>query len=153
MIADAFSRLSQYLPVLPHSRELSEFLAKTDLGRLETGRHAIAGDAVYVLIQEYRTKPEQAKPWESHRRYIDLQVVLSGAEYMGWCPVSRLTPAGPYDEANDFAGHNGPPGPPDLLYVPEGHFCIFFPEDGHKPGLHTTSETPVRKAVIKIAVS
>ena len=56
------------------------------LGRLEdtallsrpAGKYAIDGERLFVIIQDYTTKPVEQCRWESHRKYIDIQYMLAG---------------------------------------------------------------------------
>ena len=125
------------------------FLASAPLATLAPGRHAITGDRVFALVQDYLTKPPDAGVWEAHRRYIDVQYVVSGAERLGYAPLDRLTVTQPYDEAKDLvllAGEG------DRVTATAGTFVVFFPHDAHMPGLALGGPAPVRKVVVKVAV-
>ena len=80
-----------------------KFLAQTDCRSLAPGRHAIDGDNVFALAQEYQTKPRSQGVWEAHRRYIDIQYVVSGIEIMGYAPISALAVTQPYSAEKDCA--------------------------------------------------
>ena len=56
------------------------FLNRDDLGSLPLGRVDIDGDAVFANVQEYDTVPAEEKQLEAHRRYYDVQFVVSGEE-------------------------------------------------------------------------
>ncbi len=47
------------------------------------GRHDLDGDDLFALVQEYTTRAADECVWEAHRRYIDVQFVVTGAERMG----------------------------------------------------------------------
>lgn len=126
-----------------------KFLKRTDLAGLAPGRHDIDGDRLFALVMEYDTKPREKAFWEAHRKYYDIQYVLSGEERMGFAPLSHLA-AEPYDEAKDFVPAEGDG---DFLLVREGSFAIFGPHDAHMPSLHPGARPhPVRKVVVKVAV-
>ena len=56
------------------------FLRDNDLEKLELKRYDLDGNNLYVTISEYNTKnPEDAK-FEAHKKYIDIQYVISGSE-------------------------------------------------------------------------
>jgi hypothetical protein len=42
------------------------------------GRHEVDGDNLYYMADEYDTKPLEQGRLESHRKYIDIQYVISG---------------------------------------------------------------------------
>ena len=125
------------------------FLDGAPLATLAPGRHAITGDRVFALVQDYLTKPPDTGVWEAHRRYIDVQYVVSGAERLGYAPLDRLMVTQPYDEAKDvllLAGEG------DRVTAAAGTFVVFFPHDAHMPGLALGEPAPVRKVVVKVAV-
>ena len=125
------------------------FLASAPLAALAPGRHAITGDRVFALVQDYLTKPPDTGVWEAHRRYIDVQYVVLGTERLGYAPLDRLTVTQPYDAAKDLvllAGEG------DRVTATAGTFVVFFPHDAHMPGLALGEPSPVRKVVVKVAV-
>ena len=71
------------------------YLQTADLTNTAPGRVEIDGDQVFALVQEYNTKPKEQGFWESHRKYIDIQYVVSGSEHMGYANLSQLD-AGDY---------------------------------------------------------
>ena len=62
--------------------EMLERLADPALHRAPAGRHELSDDAFFV-INEYETRPALELRAESHRRYCDVQVMLSGTEQVG----------------------------------------------------------------------
>ena len=57
-----------------------EFLTSRDLDNLETGRHDINGDLMFVNVMSFDTVHEDEKLAEVHKEYIDLQVLIHGEE-------------------------------------------------------------------------
>lgn len=152
MITDALNNLGKYGNLIPFTSEILNFVQTKDIASLTGGRHEILGDSVFILIQEYFTQPAAEKEWESHRKYIDIQLVLEGKEFMGYSPVANLKAKGDYSEENDIIFYENDSKDRGYVMVHKNHFCIFFPEDGHKPGLHQIEVQRVKKAVIKVAV-
>ena len=64
-----------------------KFLAQTDLSQADFGRYEIDGDNLFYIVQDYTPHSETAKP-EAHRRYIDIQAILTGEEMVGIAPLS-----------------------------------------------------------------
>ena len=124
------------------------YLQQTDLTNTPAGTVQIDGDRVFAMIQEYNTKPRAQGFWESHRKYIDIQYVVSGTEHMGYANLAQLT-AGPYDESKDLIVHEGSGS---FVLLPAGMFTLLFPEDAHMPQIAVDSPHPVKKVVIKVAV-
>ena len=78
MIIDTLAESQLIYPLHPSFEQAFTFLRSTDLKSLPTGRISIDGDAIYALVQEYQTKPVDQGKWESHKRYIDIQYIVSG---------------------------------------------------------------------------
>lgn len=116
-----------------------------------TGRIEIESDRIVALIQEYESKPAEGKLFESHRRRLDIQYIVSGREAIYHAPVTELVVDTPFDETKDYALYTGRN---DMaLQLKEGNFAIFWPQDGHKPGCVWESTCAVKKVVIKIDLS
>jgi YhcH/YjgK/YiaL family protein len=127
-----------------------QYLQEHDGTRLPLGKTPIDGDQIFALVQDNTTKPKAEGVWEAHRKYIDVQFVAAGVEQMGWAKVDTLTVKKPYDADADYALFDGPG---DFLTVPAGSFTIFFPQDGHIPGVAVNDQpSAVRKIVVKVAV-
>ena len=47
------------------------------------GRYDGEDDAFYYMVQRYPTRPVAQCKWESHQKYIDIQYIASGQEWMG----------------------------------------------------------------------
>lgn len=148
MIVDHLSNAGRYAALGPRFKEAIDFLRTTDLNALEPGRYPLAGDALFVLVQGYHTKPQSEGFWEAHRRYIDLQFVVQGTERIGYAPLHRMQLES-YDEQRDLAVLKGEG---DFLTLTDGCFMLLWPEDAHMPGLQAGQAGPVRKIVFKIAV-
>jgi YhcH/YjgK/YiaL family protein len=148
MIIDRISNAHLYEHLSPRIKRAFEYLRRTDLASFSPGRYAIDGDRLYVMVSQYETKPKPQGVWESHRRYIDLQVVVQGTEQIGYSHVSCLTP-GAYESERDFVALAGDG---DFLTLTAGAFMLLYPEDGHMPGIAIGAPSPIKKAVFKIAV-
>ncbi len=126
------------------------YLKQTDLKALPVGRHVIDGDNAYAIVQEAPTKDYDKTAFESHRKYIDLQFVISGVENMSKAPLASVTVDKPYIENNDIAYYTGDG---KIYTVPEGSFMLFFPSDAHRPNITPGGNKVVKKVVVKIRVA
>jgi YhcH/YjgK/YiaL family protein len=127
------------------------WLKDNKLQELEIRRHDIEGDMLYASVMEYNSKNEADARYESHKKYIDIQYVLSGKELMGISPISDLKEIlQPYNDSTDiqfFTVNN------ITNYKAEpGRFFLFFPGDAHRPGLKDGENSPVKKLVVKVKV-
>jgi len=124
-----------------------EFLRTQSLQTLPNRRQNIDGENVYALVTENPTKDYDSTQWESHRKYIDLQYVISGKEKIGRADLSKVTVTKPYSDARDIANYSGEG--PQYEAVP-GTFFLFFPSDAHRPNIMNGDKNPDKKIVIKI---
>ncbi|WP_418820127.1 YhcH/YjgK/YiaL family protein, partial [Phocaeicola sp.] len=86
------------------------------------------------------------KIFAQHKDYIDIQIPLSGTEIMGYTAAQDCLPVdAPYNAEKDITFFEGLAE--DYIAVKPGMFAIFFPQDGHAPGI-----TPdgVKKIIVKV---
>ena len=110
------------------------------------------GEGVFALEQAYVAKPPEQGRWESHERFIDVQVIVAGRELMGFVDVSRLALAEDFRAERDlmfFAPLEGG----SVLRATAGDVAVFFPVDAHKPSLADGVAATVRKTVVKVPVT
>ena len=106
----------------------------------------------FALEQVYLAKVRPEGFFESHRRYIDVQVVVAGEEIMELADVARLTVQKPYDAERDLIVY-ADFAAASVLKLGAGEAAIFFPVDGHMPCLRPgATANLVRKTVIKVPV-
>ena len=149
MILDSLKNKAQYAALHPRFQQVFDFIDNNDVASLPCGRHDIDGDNIYVMVQEMDLRELSQARLELHRKYIDIQVLLSGPnEVFGWSEKKDcLTPEADFDEAKDVQFFTDTP---QCFYsVGEGQFTILFPEDGHAPML---GEGHVKKCIFKIAL-
>ncbi|MCZ7556024.1 MAG: YhcH/YjgK/YiaL family protein [Bacteroidia bacterium] len=149
MLFDDISNLLSYSCVHEGLRIVADFLDATDLSAIEPGSTELTGGARCIVAQ-YDTASREDETLECHRRYIDVHVPLEGSECIGVRARAFCEVAGDYDDENDFQLLTGKRS---LLEMVPGTFAVFFPDDGHMPGLplHAPGET-VRKLVFKLPV-
>lgn len=76
------------------------------------GIYQLLGDDMFANVNGYATKQRAACRYESHRRYIDLQYCIRGAELIQWHPTSDLTASDDYNSTKDV-NHYAAPAEPD----------------------------------------
>lgn len=110
------------------------------------------GSGVFVVEQVYESKLRADGFFESHRTYIDVQVVIEGEELMEVADASRMTVRQPYNSDRDLIVYEDSTDT-SLLRVFAGQAALFFPVDVHMPSLRIRSAPVlVRKAVVKVPV-
>jgi YhcH/YjgK/YiaL family protein len=148
MIVDTLANVQLYRGLNPRIDRAFEYLRTTDLAALAPGDYEIDGKDIFARSLTYTTRVPENGVWEAHRRYIDLQVMVQGAERVCYAPLSHLE-QGTYDEAKDFLRLSGDG---DLVTLPAGSFMLLWPGDGHMPCLAVDAPEPIKKVVVKIAV-
>ena len=149
MVTDRLINADIYRTLSPRIAAALDYVRATDFTAIEDGRYVIDDDRLFVLVQRYTTKSMSEGRWEAHRRYIDLQLVVSGEERIGFVSLNQLTPD-PYDEAKDLMFLTGERG--QWMTLPAGHFTLLWPGDAHMPGISAGRPHDVLKVVVKIAV-
>lgn len=151
MILDTLSQGHLYHPLNPRFARAFAFL-RSVTPETAVGRHEIAGDELYAIVQRHHTKAIAEKQLEVHRRYIDIQHMVRGREIMGWAPLASLgAPSMAFDVSMDAALY---PYPEHAIQVPvvAGQFAIFYPEDAHAPSCAWGDPAEVLKVVVKVQV-
>jgi YhcH/YjgK/YiaL family protein len=148
MIYDMLENSRLYTQITPQLEKAFSFLQSTNLADLKPGRIELEGDSVYVMVQEYLTKPQDAGQWEAHKRYVDVQYIVSGSEKIGFAMLNSMQ-LGEYNPERDFQAMFGEG---QFMTMIPGSFAVFFPQDAHMPGIAMEELAPVKKIVIKCAV-
>jgi biofilm protein TabA len=152
MIIDQIQNRAFYRQLGSRVGEVLEYLAATDFTKMPDGKYELDGQRMFALVQRYRPKPLAEIVWEAHRKYIDVQYVVQGAERMGYLPLGEgMTVKKDYDLQRDIIFYDVQG---DLFIVPERSFVVFAPQDVHAPGLTVdgpVSGGEVLKVVVKVA--
>jgi len=150
MIIDTLDHAPLYEPLHPGFKAAFDFLRGADAQSLADGRTEIDGDRLFALTQSYETRPVQGGALEAHRKYIDIQFVISGEEHIGYAPLGATPyPMDAFDTAKDIGFFHGDAS---FVNISAGMFAIFFPHDAHLPGRHLATPTRVTKVVLKVAL-
>ncbi len=144
MIVDKVCNISKYCKLIPNLKIGLESIK--DAEQKEIGKYIFDGG--YFLIQEGQTKLLEDGLFETHKRYIDVQIILSGKEEIAWLPLDELTAENEYDEQADKQKFTGPKL--HHMSITEGMFWIAFPWDGHQALAHVCDANDYRKIVLKL---
>jgi len=149
MILDSLDHAREYTAIGPGIARALQLLCEGEVIKRPVGRYEFDGDRLFMMMQEYHTRLRADGFWEAHRRYIDLQFVVSGMELMGRADIASLVTSKPYDSSKDVEIFDGAG---DFVHVPASSFIIFYPHDAHMPCIAEHETSAVRKLVFKIAV-
>lgn len=148
MIVDRIENYHLYEGLGARIRLALEHLRNAAFDHSEAGRCDLDGDNLFVIVNDCETVSRKTGQLEGHRKYIDVQYMVQGTEWIGYAPLTGQIITAAYDDESDC-----------ILYDREatffrfetGMFAVFFPQDLHLPG---TSEEPtsVRKVVVKVKI-
>ena len=148
MIIGKLKDLNRYIGLSKEIDEAISYVLNTDLLALEIGRHELNGNVI-VNRQQYYGKTDTFT--ESHKDFIDLQIVVKGKEKMGYADISNSTVRvmEDYNPEIDLAKYYVSD---ECFYeMSEDSFALIFPEDIHRPGMKVDEEM-IEKVVVKIRV-
>ena len=147
MIYDNIKNLNKYLGVVPHLEEVLSFIKDNNLNNLPFERIDIS-ENVYLVKQKYYGKDIKDAGVESHKKYIDIQIILKGKESMQYCLYNdNLKVSVEYDDSKDIMFYDEVLT--NKVEVSKEEFVVFFKEDIHQPGIKTGDEE-INKIVVKI---
>ena len=149
MIIDCIDNASFYYGVNKRLIRAFKFLKEENLVEIKPGKYEIDGSNIYALVQSYETKPEEKGAWEAHRKYIDIQYLVSGTERMGCANLEAMTVCREYTEAEDYLLLEGKG---NFFLIEPKNFVIFMPQDVHMPGSAATRPQVVKKVVVKVRI-
>jgi YhcH/YjgK/YiaL family protein len=149
MIFDEINRADLYYHLSSPLNDSFDFLRSKKFSYQNPHTYKIGTEGIYAIPQEYTPKKKADRSIESHRKYIDIQVMVEGTEYLGYADKNILHCVG-YDEEHDTERLTG-----TLTFLPfrKDYFAILFPQDAHMPGVKARGCTKiVKKVVIKVPV-
>jgi YhcH/YjgK/YiaL family protein len=147
MIVDRIENAKLYEGFGHGVAEALDYLARTDLAKLPNGKQEIDGERLFAVVQRYQGKPVAEAKWEYHRKYLDLQFVVSGDELMGYAPWDDKLPVEMAYDASKDAGLVQAKGV--MLPVSNGMFAVFAPLELHAPSL---AANPAKPDIFKIVM-
>ncbi|MEJ7770215.1 MAG: YhcH/YjgK/YiaL family protein [Chitinophagaceae bacterium] len=124
------------------------FLKNNSLNDLTPGDHELDGRNVYVKVSAYNSKDPDQTLFETHQKYTDIHLVLSGMEYIGSADFSETSEKTSYDKNSDIQFYHAKNS--KMHVAAPGTFFLFFPGELHRPGVRVEKSIPVKKIVIKI---
>ena len=119
----------------------------------EEKKYHVQGDDIFAMVMSYETRPPDTAVLETHRKYLDIQTVITGGEGIAWFPKDELIIKQPYDELKDVEFYHHPNSSFARMDVFPGIFVALFPHDAHMPSL-MLGNTPecIKKVVVKVNV-
>jgi biofilm protein TabA len=153
MILDTTHNLRRYSGLDEGLDKAIKFVETTDLSTLETGKHEISGNDVFVSIQRYTTYPQEERNMEVHGSYADIQIMISGEEAIYFAKDSKgMSELQAYSKDNDCALYTSEAESTKVILCNDD-FALLYPGELHKPCCAVDKPCEVVKAVIKIKMA
>ncbi|STQ86492.1 YhcH/YjgK/YiaL family protein [Helicobacter muridarum] len=111
-------------------------------------------NGIFAMLQAYSLKPKREAFFESHRKYVDFQLTIRGAECFMIGDIDDFIVKSPYDEEKDYTEYYSRKNTHKILSLPQ-NLCIFTPNDVHAGGLSNSHLNGkfVHKIVAKIPLN
>lgn len=155
-LAPLFSKTQEleYLLGEIHSLFKTDFLSKIQSLQIGENFQTPLKYEMFFVTHCYKLKEEKEGFFESHYKYIDIQVVLEGFERFLIGEKDRFSLSSPYDENKDLEVHHPTQALNEIL-LKEKEACILFPQDVHSVGIGRNEEIGkvVKKAIFKVPLS
>lgn len=143
MIIDKIENIGLYDQIPDYAAEFIKNLTAD----IPCGRYELK-NTDYVNIETYNTKsPDQAK-FETHNKYIDIQLLLSGKERIYVSATEGLNASAPYNSEKDITFYSDKVTDSDYVTLDGKNFVMLYPHEAHAP--QTGDGNTVKKAVIKL---
>ncbi|MBN1969764.1 MAG: YhcH/YjgK/YiaL family protein [Candidatus Delongbacteria bacterium] len=123
-----------------------KFMIKTDFSSYAEGRYEV-DENMFFIVNQYQTK--ETGLLEVHRKYIDIQFMISGSEKIGFEKLRDQEISQVYNTERDIAFFYGNF---ETLVLTPGFAAIFYPDDLHAPGLINENKESIKKIVMKVKV-
>lgn len=147
MIVDKIEKLKLYKEI---PSEVVQFLSELDINNIKLGKHVLS-DCIYVNIEEYNTKNIEVASFESHDKYIDIQLLLKGSENIYYASRDNLSVKVPYDETKDIAFYSDSIQGYPCIKLDGTNFMMIYPHEAHAPQVSINGLTQKGlKVVVKI---
>lgn len=150
MVIDTLQNAILYYNLGPKFVKAFRYLTENDFTQVPKGKYEIDGTDIFAIVNEYDTVPASGEKMEAHKKYIDVQYIVSGQELIGHDWLRQQTPVKEYDETADYWLFGEPPA--FFSKLQQGMFAVFFPTDLHMPNIMVKQPSPVKKVVVKVSV-
>ena len=144
MITDKLVNIDKYSEIPANIKAFIKGLSKD----LQVGRLNISDDD-YANVDEYTTKTHDNCRFEAHKKYADIQILLSGTERLDYS-TSKGHITESYDENRDVMFAEAKETASVIL---DGtNFVMYFPEELHKPQMCVDNPEKIKKIVVKVKI-
>ena len=151
MVIDKIENAHLYTNLSPRIAKALEVLKDKSILEKENGKYPIDGDNIFCLVQRYDTRTPDTGNLEAHKKYIDVQYVVSGEEIINHIDPKGLEVRKPYDDSIDKILFH-PPARMNPVVLTGGMFGIYWPDDAHMACMQVAGPAKVHKVVVKVRI-
>ncbi len=142
MIYDKIENIKRY----PFLNKIKDF----DFKMAKDGKFEIEGETFFGIGLKYATKNEMDCLWESHKKYLDVHVILEGEEIVNISDNSQMNVTKEYDETGDYMLHSGIKQ--QSIHLKKGCFLVLYPNEVHQTAVYFDKINSISKVVFKILI-
>lgn len=128
------------------------YLKENDFVSMAPGVYEIQGKDIYAQVFDAQTEPAENKRPEVHEKFVDVQFLASGKERLGFTPDTGTYEVDERIDERDLIFYKKVQNEGFIEATP-GCYCIFFPNDVHRPAVMSEEAMTVRKVVVKVNVA
>lgn len=151
MIYGEIKDLNQYKGISKNLDKAIEYILSGEYKKGTPGKNIIDGDNLYFNYPSCAmTKEIRDGFFEGHKKYIDIHIVISGEENLGYTPRSEVTIKQKYDSEGDCELYDG--ALKNIFHVTEDGFVMFFPDEPHMALLKVGEIKEITKVIFKVLV-
>ena len=149
MIYDAIRNIDAYSCLGKNFKTAVDFIKSLDLSNAAEQNFDVDGKEVFAFIKGFPLRSREEGLFETHDKYVDIQVLIKGRESVYVADKAALKEALPYDTEKDIAFFENPKE--DILCeLTPNTFGIFFPWDAHNPCCVSGDAKESLKLVVKV---
>lgn len=127
-----------------------KYISNLNFNELRVGKYEVDENFFYS-VQEYEAFDASESIYESHRKYIDIQWIISGTEKLLITDKQNLITSNRYDEARDVINYEASDNMSAMILVPGG-CAILFPNDAHRAERINGNRCMIKKIVGKVRI-
>ena len=148
MIFAKLKDAADYCGIHPRLDRVIDCLNEEFLNKVGTQTQKLEDDLLYVTRFDYETIPLEDAFFEAHKKYLEVHLMMSGAERVD---ISHPEALSLFDHKDDFYAYRGE-AEQTLLLTP-GSFLVVFPGDAHRIKVQVKGPENVSKVVFKLLVN
>lgn len=149
MILGTLSNSERYEALHPAFAQVFTYIKENDLLAAPLERITLDGDRLFINNVLTHGRDAKEMPLEAHRQYLDIHILLSGTERIGWRALEDCgIPSKEYNEKEDYMLWEQ--GATSYVDLKPGQFAIVYPEDTHAPLIGSGD---IRKLVVKVLIN